>query len=131
MTTGRSQGPLGPRPKGTNMAIEGVDYSRTAHSNSPNAASLNAMGKHFAGRYAVNDKSPVGRGITAAEYQRLAAGGIDVFLFWEGVAEWMLGGREAGVRAAQNAQDNIAAAGMPPETPVYFAHDIDPEPHHF
>jgi hypothetical protein len=113
------------------MAIEGVDYSRTAHSNSPSVAALNAMGKNFAGRYAVNDKSPSGRGITAAEYQRLAAGGIDVFLYWEGVAAWMLDGGYAGVLAARNAQANIAAAGMPPETPVYFAHDIDPQPIHF
>jgi hypothetical protein len=113
------------------VAIEGVDYSRTAYSNSPSVAELNARGKHFAGRYAVNDKSPRWRGITAAEYQRLTAGGIDVFLYWEGVASWMLGGRDAGVRAAQNAQANIAVAGMPPETPVYFALDIDPQPSHF
>lgn len=116
---------------GTTKTIEGVDYSRTAYSNSPSVASLNARGKHFAGRYAVNDTSPSGRGITAAEYQRFAAAGIDVFLFWEGVEHWMLDGWDAGVFAAKNANDNIAKAGMPPQTPVYFAHDIDPQPQHF
>src|SRR4051794_4743743 len=43
----------------------------------------------------------------------------------------MLGGHAAGVAAAQNAVKNIAQAGMPANTPVYFAHDIDPEPRHF
>jgi hypothetical protein len=114
------------------MAIEGVDYSRSKYSDhTPSVATLKAMGKHFAGRYAVNDKSPVERGITAAEYQRLVAGGLDVFLYWEGLKEWMLGGWDAGVRAAKNAQANIVAAGIPPGTPVYFAHDIDPQPQHF
>ena len=111
------------------MVTEGVDYSATAHSNSPGIEVFNATGKHFAGRYAVNDKSPAGRGITAAEYQRLAAAGIDVFLYWQTTTNWMLGGWAAGVAGAQNAQANIVAAGIPPETPVYFAVDFDAQPH--
>lgn len=111
--------------------IEGVDYSRTAGASSPSVAQLKAQGKRFVGRYAVDDKSPGGRGITAAEYKRMTAGGIDVFLYWEGSESWMLGGFDAGVAAARNAVKNIAAAGMPVDTPVYFAHDIDPQPQHF
>ena len=113
------------------MMIELVDFSRTAWSGSPTVTALKEMGKLGVGRYAVNDKSPSGRGITADEYQRLTLNGIDVFLFWEGVESWMLGGFEAGVAAARNADANILAAGMPPKTPVYFAHDIDPQPQHF
>lgn len=110
---------------------EGVDYSSTAHSNSPGTNVLKANGKSFVGRYVVNDKSPGGRGIDIDEYRRMVAGGISVFVYWEGPAAWMLGGFQAGVSAAKNAQANIQAAGMPANTPVYFAHDIDPEPKHF
>lgn len=108
--------------------IEGVDWSRGAF---PGVANLKAHGKHFAGRYAVSDKSPSGRGITATEYQALTNGGIETFLYWEGSASWMLGGFNAGVAAAQNAQANINAAGMPHSIPVYFAHDIEPQPQHY
>lgn len=105
--------------------IEGVDYSATSWSGSPSVDVLKATGKRFVGRYAVNDKSPSGRGITAAEYQRMVAGDIDVFLYWQTTTNWMLDGFEAGVRGAQNAQANIRAAGMPEDTPVYFAVDFD------
>ena len=105
--------------------IEGVDFSSTAHANSPSVASLKAQGKRFVGRYAVNDKSPTGRGISFTEYQRYLASGIDVFLYWESSEGWMRGGFAAGTVAAVNAQTNIAAAGMPHDTPVYFACDYD------
>lgn len=108
--------------------IEGVDYSRTAGPNSPSVASLKARGLAFVGRYAVNDHSPNGRGITADEYQRMTAGGIEVFLYWESSEGWMLGGNNAGIAAAVNAQQNINAAGMPSKTPVYFACDFDAAP---
>lgn len=108
--------------------IEGVDYSRTPHALSPSVAALKAAGKHFVGRYAVYDKSPNGRGITAAEYQRMVMGGIDVFLYWQTTTNWMLDGFAAGVAGAQNAQANIIGAGMPPGMPVYFACDFDATP---
>lgn len=110
------------------MTIEGVDYSRTPHAGSPSVAALTAAGKHFVGRYAVNDKSPNGRGITAEEYQRMRAGGIDVFLYWESHEAWMLDGFPAGVVAAVNAENNIREAGMPVNIPVYFACDFDAAP---
>ncbi len=43
----------------------------------------------------------------------------------------MLGGESAGIGAAVNAQQNINAAGMPKTMPVYFAHDIQPQPQHY
>ena len=126
---GRSRGSLELRQKGTRVTTEGVDYSATAWSGSPSVAVLRAEGKLFVGLYAVNDKSPAGRGITAEEYARMVAGGIDVFLYWQTTTNWMLDGWPAGVAGAQNAQANMLAAGMPPATPVYFAVDFDAQPH--
>lgn len=109
--------------------IEGVDYSSTAGADwATLAQSLAANGKHFAWRYAVNDKAPSGRGITAAEYQALTAAGIEVGVYWESSEGWMTDGYAAGVVAAVNAQNNITAAGMPTATPVYFACDFDAAP---
>ena len=107
------------------MTQEGIDYSRGGPLTS---AQLKAAGKRFVGRYAVNDHSPNGRGITAAEYVELTAGGIDVFLYWESSEGWMRDGFAAGTQAAVNAQNNITAAGMPHDTPVYFACDYDAPP---
>lgn len=108
---------------------EGVDFSRT-----PNvdwtwlANTLKAAGKTFVWRYAVDDKSPSGRGITAAEYRAYVAAGLDVGLYWESSEGWMLGGFAAGQAAARNAEANIASAGMPANTPVFFACDYDAAP---
>ena len=109
--------------------IEGVDYSSTAGSDWAGLAqALKNAGKGFVGRYAVNDKSPGGRGITATEYAAMTAAGIDTFLYWESHAGWMADGYQAGVNAAWNAVNNITAAGMPAGTPVYFACDFDAAP---
>ena len=109
-----------------------VDYSTTANADWAGLArTLKAAGKVGIVRYAVSDKSPNGRGITAVEYQAMTDAGIDVGLYWEGHAAWMLDGYAAGVAAAQNAMSNIIGAGMPVRMPIYFAHDIDPETQHF
>jgi len=106
--------------------LEGVDYSSTAHSNWTQLANaLKAEDKHFAGRYAVGDKSPNGRGITAAEYRAFTDAGVEVFLYWQTTTNWMLGGWDAGAAGARNAQANLVAAGMPEDMPVYFACDFD------
>lgn len=111
---------------------EGVDYSRTPNANWPAIArGLKAAGKKFVGRYAVTDKSPAGRGITQAEYEAMIAEGIDVFIYWEAQESWMLGGYDAGVRAAYNAVKNLKMAGMPENMPVYYSHDIEPQPQHY
>lgn len=114
------------------VIAEGVDYSSTNGANwTQLAAALRAAGKSFVGRYAVTDKSPGGRGITAAEYQAMKAAGIEVFCYWEATTSWMLGGWDAGVRAAQNAVANLRAAGLPLDMPVYYSHDIEPDPAHY
>jgi hypothetical protein len=111
---------------------EGVDYSGTGNSDwNGLAAALVAAGKLIAGRYAVYDKSPGGRGLTGAEYQALRAHGIDVFLYYEETEAWMLEGYQAGVRAANRALDVIRTEGLPEGMAVYYSHDIDPEPQHF
>lgn len=111
------------------MVLELVDYSRTANANWDQlAAEIKAAGKVGVGRYCVNDKAPNGRGIGAAEYAAMEAAGIDVFLYWESSEGWMKGGYMAGVNASYNAQQNIDDAGMPHDTPVYFACDYDAPP---
>lgn len=111
------------------MALEGVDYSKTANADwATLAGALKANGKRFAWRYCVNDLAPNGRGVSAAEYAALRAAGIDVGVYWESTEGWMLGGFAAGQAAAKNAQQNIVAAGMPQAIPVYFAADFDATP---
>lgn len=111
---------------------EGIDYSSTPHSNwNALAQAFKAEGKKFVGRYAVGDKSPNGRGITASEYVAMRSAGIEVFAYWEAQTSWMLEGWDAGVRAARDAVKNLAAAGMPTTMPVYYSHDIEPDPRHY
>lgn len=111
------------------MSLELVDFSSTASADWAGlAAAIKGAGKVGVLRYCVGDKAPSGRGITAAEYAAYKAAGLEVALFYEGSASWMLGGYNAGVSAAQNAQANIVSAGMPPTQPVIFAHDTDPDP---
>lgn len=108
---------------------EGVDYSRTANANWTGlAAAFQANGKHFVGRYVVNDKSPLGRGISRDEYAAMLRVGISTFAYWESSEGWMMGGDAAGVSAAQNAQQNIISSGLPDDIPVYFACDFDASP---
>lgn len=111
-----------------NVVAEGVDYSSTPNANwNALAAELAANGKTFVGRYAVYDKSPEGRGITASEYRAMTAHGIGTFLYYEEDAGWMTGGWSAGVRGAQNAMDVIRREGLPEGMPVYYSDDIPPE----
>ena len=110
----------------------GVDYSGTGNSDWIGLAkALAANGKFIAGRYAVYDKSPGGRGITGSEYTALMAHGIDVFLYYEETETWMLGGFSAGVRAANAAMDVIRTERMPENLAVYYGHDVDPTPDQF
>lgn len=106
----------------------GIDFSRGGF---VRPATIIASGRPVVGRYGVGDLSPEGRGITAAEYASYADHKIDSFLYWEGRASWMLGGFDAGVEAARDFEQNLAAAGEPDGLPGYFAHDIDPVPSHF
>lgn len=109
-----------------------VDYSRTATSDwMALAAALKARGFAGAGRYAVVDKSPSGRGVTAAEYDAFKDAGMEMFFYYERGPGWMTGGFDAGVSAAQDADANLRWCGAPPATPIEFAHDIEPDPAHY
>lgn len=111
------------------MAIEGVDYSSTLNADWAGlAAALKGAGKAFAVRYVVGDKSPTGRGITAAETAALTAAGIDIAAVYEGTANRMQAGLAAGQADAQSAQANLVAAGLPATMPIYFASDWDALP---
>jgi hypothetical protein len=105
-----------------------VDYSRGGF---VRPETLIAVGRPAVLRYAVGDLSPNGRGITAAEYAAFKVGGIPVALYYEGQAEWMLGGYNAGGDAATVFANAVALAGMPARMPMHAAHDIDPDPAHF
>ena len=106
---------------------EGFDWS-TGWLTGPQ---VRAAGGVLAGRYAVPDLSPAGRGISAAEYATHKAAKVSVFLYYEGTASWMLGGWDAGVEAAHIAEASKANAAMPERQPIHYAHDIDPDPNHF
>lgn len=111
------------------MTLELVDYSRTNDDNWDKlAAAIKAAGKVGVGRYCVDDLAPNGRGISAPEYAAYVAEDLSTFLYWESSEGWMLGGYNTGIAAAKNAQKNIAAAGMPLDTAVYFACDFDATP---
>lgn len=104
------------------MTREGVDFSRGGF---PGSAALKAAGKSFVVRYVVGDLSPMGRGITAAEYAEYVAGGIDVAVVWEGAENRITAGFAAGKTDARDAQAHLVQAGMPTRMPIYFACDFD------
>ena len=120
-----------------------VDYSRTATSDwAALAAALKARGFVGAGRYATSDKSPSGRGVTAAEYAAFRAAGMEMFFYYERSAGWMVYDNSEyllspdvafaiGVPAARDAHANLTGCGAPPATPIVFAHDIEPNPAHY
>jgi hypothetical protein len=95
--------------------LEGVDYSFA----NPNLNQLKAAGKHFIGRYL-----PIGSGkdLTKAEAAEIKAAGMELYLYFEVSAGWMLGGRAAGIEAAHKAAEGASACGVPMRK-VYFAAD--------
>lgn len=100
--------------------IRGVDYS--ARSDAMNAAALKAAGMAFAVRYLADDW----RGIDAAEYAELAAGGIQVVAVYEGYGDRrQFSGEAQGITDAVYAQGKLLRTGMPAGMPVYFATDWD------
>lgn len=107
------------------IVAHGCDFSRGGF---PGVPAMRNAGCSFVGRYAVSDLSPTGRGITRDEHAGYVNDGFDDFLYWEGIESWMLGGTNAGKAAAEDARVNIVNAGMPWPMPVYFSHDIEPNP---
>jgi hypothetical protein len=94
------------------------DYSAAAIA----PAALRAAGVGTVMRYvstAGNEKN-----ITAAEYRELTAAGITVGLVYETSADWMLGGRAAGVAAARAAREQATAVGYPAWHRIWYAADF-------
>lgn len=98
--------------------IEGTAYSF----DKPAVGSLVSSRQAFAGRYVGGDPAKT---LTSGEFTQLDAAFVPVFLIHETTADWMLGGYDAGVTAAQLARGGMAAAGVPLTTPVYCAADFD------
>lgn len=98
--------------------IKGTAYSF----DKPGIGSLAAERIAFAGRYVGGDPAKT---LTSSEFTQLSAAYIPVFLIHETTADWMLGGWEAGVTAAQLARGGMDAAGVPLTTPVFPAADFD------
>ena len=90
---------------------------------SPTVGAMNAHGADFMVRYVSSWGNP--KNLTAAEAQRLSAGGIDIVV----VAEWdirtWMGGYPAGKAGAATAHAQAVSCGMPVDRPIYFAVDDD------
>jgi hypothetical protein len=99
----------------------GVDYSWAR----PSPAHLRSEGYSFAARYLSYEPS---KNISAGEVQALKAAGMDVVVVWENGANDALDGYQTGVKHAQAAVAQAAAAGMPAGRPIYFACDFDAQP---
>lgn len=88
----------------------------------PGGAALAAAGVQAVGRYAAAGRDNVN--ITAAEVKDLRAHGIDVLIFNEHSAGYMLGGAAAAATIAPGAQQVCKAAGLP-DGPIFYAADFD------
>lgn len=102
--------------------ITGFDYSFTQ----PDVTALVKARAGFAGRYVSNEGNE--KNITAGEFARLQAAHIPLVLFYETTAEWMLGGRQAGVKAAFEGRAQATAAGIPATVPLHYAADFPVTP---
>lgn len=98
--------------------IKGCGYSF----DKPPVESLVSTRQAFALRYVGGDPAKT---LTSGEFTQLCAAYIPTVLVHETTEQWMLGGHDAGVTAAQLARGGMAAAGVPLTVPVYTAADFD------
>lgn len=102
-----------------------VDYSTIR----PPVAVLKAAGITAVGRYIGWDSEPgfssIGKNLTRAEADQLAAAGIAVFVAFEYAADAMTKGAAQGKADGQLASRQLAALGAPRGVTVYFAADFD------
>ena len=105
----------------TGTFTQGVDYSFTR----PSPSALKAAGYSFVIRYLGGSAS---KDITASEAQALKAAGLGIISVFEGTANRMLSGFDAGVTDANIAVAQATAAGAPPNFFCYFACDFDAQP---
>src|SRR5664279_4360859 len=96
------------------MTWLGVDYA-WQHPTLPGGCT-------FVLRYLSNDPS---KNLTRVEADSLRAQGQDIGVVWETTTNEVDGGYVAGVSAAQKAEQQAVAAGMPAGSPIYFAVDYD------
>jgi hypothetical protein len=96
----------------------GADYSIGR----PGGAALAAAGVKVVGRYAAAGRTSVN--ITAAEVRDLRDHGIDIFIFNEHEASYMLGGAARAATVAPGAVKVCRDAGLP-DGPIFYAVDFD------
>lgn len=96
----------------------GADYS----AGKPGGAALAALGVKVVGRYAAAGRSSIN--ITAAEVRDLRAHGIDVFIYNEHEASYMMGGADRAATVVPGAVKVCRDAGLP-DGPIFYAVDWD------
>jgi hypothetical protein len=105
--------------------LSGVDYSFAR----PSVSALHAEGYRFVARYFSYDyPSTHGKILFAGEASSIRNAGLDLVSNWEYGASDALGGYNAGVNDARKAAEQAAAAGSPPDRPIYFSVDFDATP---
>ncbi|MGN8024686.1 peptidoglycan-binding protein [Microbacterium sp. 22242] len=107
-------------------SLHGVDFS---FARIP-VATLLARGVRFVARYlwkAKYDDGRTNKGLSADELAQYRAAGIDVALLYEEDGKELLGGRAAGVRVAQAAEEFRKTLGLGAQ-PIYFNVDFDIAP---
>jgi hypothetical protein len=95
----------------------GADYSWGR----PSTAALKNAGVRFVGRYAAAGR--IGINISRAEADALRAADLNLYIFNEHQAGYMMGGRAAGAQAATGALAVTRDAGLP-DGVVYFSADF-------
>ena len=100
--------------------LTGVDYS----SSMPDIATMLNYGVRFACRYVGYSQLSQSKILTLAEAQKLSAAGISIVSNYEWYAGRPLEGYNSGVWDAHTALQYHAAAGGPPDAPIYFSVDL-------
>lgn len=107
----------------TTQLTHGIDFAFA--SPLPTPAELIAAGVGFVCRYLSTDTA---KDLSGDEFAAYRHAGLDVVMVWETTANWMLGGRAAGIDAATEAETLRTSIGVPGTPPMYFACDFDATP---
>jgi|GEM_PF-2348757 len=102
--------------------MQGVDYSFSR----PDINCLWDKGYRFVIRYTSNGSS--GKNASKAEIDALIRKGFKVGIVHQNGTSDMLEGYSKGVMDATSAKKKTEALGMPPDRPIFFPLDRDPEP---